>query len=349
MRALTIIPRTPHSARLDEVPEPGPSADALLVRTLLLGICGTDIELVAGSFGEAPPGSARLILGHESLGVVEAAPVGCGFAPGDLVVGIVRRPDPVPCRYCAIGEWDMCVNGRFTERGLKALHGYGAELFQLEPDFAVRIDPALGDLGVLLEPTSVLAKAWDHVMRIGARARAFGPRRVLVTGAGPIGLLAALIGAQHGLEVHVFDRVSGGLKPDLVRELGGIYHSGALPEDLGPDIVIECTGAARVMAEVMMLAGASAIVCLAGVERGAHNVHFDFGAFDRKMVIENEAVFGTVNANRDHYEAAASILDRADKAWLGRLISRRVPLERWAEALVRPPDDVKVVIDFSGS
>ena len=125
-------------------------------------------------YGLPPPGEERLVLGHESLGEVVEAPEGSGFAPGDLVVGIVRRPDPVPCPACAAGEWDMCQNGGFVEYGIKEHHGYGSERFRIDPRFAVRIDPALGDLGVLVEPTSVVAKAWEHVEHIGARAW-FGP------------------------------------------------------------------------------------------------------------------------------------------------------------------------------
>src|ERR671918_463535 len=114
------------------------------------------------------------------------------LAEVDVVVGIVGRPDPEPCVPCARGEWDMCRNGRYTERGIKQRHGYGAERFRLEPDFTVRISPALGMLGVLLEPASILAKAWDHAERIGERAW-FDPKIALITGAGPIGLLAALL------------------------------------------------------------------------------------------------------------------------------------------------------------
>jgi D-arabinose 1-dehydrogenase-like Zn-dependent alcohol dehydrogenase len=136
---------------------------------------------------------------------------------GDLIVGIVRRPDPVPCRFCAAGEWDMCANGRYTERGIKEHDGYCAEHFRIEPAFTVKVDPALGELGVLLEPASVVAKAWDHAERIGRRSRAWEPRTALVTGAGPIGLLASLMGRQRGLAVHVYDRASSGPKPELVR------------------------------------------------------------------------------------------------------------------------------------
>src|SRR5215207_10013840 len=205
MRAITVCPGIANSARLDEVPEPPPADGAVLVRALALGVCGTDREILSGAYGLAPAGESRLVLGHESLGEVEAAPAGCGVAAGDLVVGIVRRPDPVPCSACGAGEWDMCRNGRYTERGIKERHGFGAERFRIEPEFAIKIDPSLGILGVLLEPASILAKAWDHTERIGRRAQVWEPKTLLVTGAGPVGLLAALIGVQRGLDVHVLD------------------------------------------------------------------------------------------------------------------------------------------------
>jgi threonine dehydrogenase-like Zn-dependent dehydrogenase len=316
------------------------------VQALALGICGTDREIVAGLYGAAPNGDERLILGHESLGQVQEAPEGSGFKSGDLVVGIVRRPDPVPCPACAAGEWDMCRNGNYTERGIKQRNGYGSEQFRVEPDFLIPLDPALGELGVLLEPASVVAKAWEHVMRIGARGAAWQPHVALVTGAGPVGLLAALMGAQLGLEMHVFDRVTGGTKPELSRALGAHYHAGGLGE-LRPDVVIECTGAASVVMDVIGRTTANGIVCLAGVSSGGHKIDFDIGDLNRTMVLENDIVFGSVNANRRHYRAAADALARADKKWLSRLITRRVSLERWGEAFERRPDDIKVVLDFS--
>ena len=216
MRAITVVPRQAGSARLDDVPEPDPSEGAVLVDGLALGICGTDGEIIRGEYAWAPEGEERLILGHESLGRVREAPEDSGLSAGDLVVGIVRRPDPVPCACCARGEWDFCRNGRYTERGIKEMHGYGSERWRVEPEFAVRLDPALEDVGVLLEPTSVVAKAWEQIERIGGRA-CFDARRVLVTGAGPIGLLAALLAVQRGYEVHVLDRVTDGPKPGARR------------------------------------------------------------------------------------------------------------------------------------
>jgi threonine dehydrogenase-like Zn-dependent dehydrogenase len=349
MRAITVLPGVASSARLDEVPEPSPSDGSILARTWALGVCGTDREIVAAEYGAAPPGAERLILGHESLGIVEQAPPGCGFAPGDLVVGIVRRPDPVPCPACAAGEWDMCRNGGYTERGIKERHGFGAERFRIEPDFAVKLDPALGLLGVLMEPTSIVAKAWDHAERIGQRSGSWRPREVLITGAGSIGLLAALIGRQRGLDVHVFNRSAHGSKTQIVRALGATYHSGDLAslDKLAPDIIMECTGAPSVVLAALHHPAPAKIVCLAGLSAAGQMIKLDAGLLNRTMVLENQVVFGTVNANRRHYEDAAQALATANRDWLGSMISRRVALDHWAEALEHRAGDIKVVLDFT--
>jgi threonine dehydrogenase-like Zn-dependent dehydrogenase len=347
MHALTLTPGAADSVRVEEYPDPTPSADRLLVRALALGICGTDREMIAGQYGQAPPGEKRLILGHESLGEVLAAPPESGFAAGDLVVGIVRRPDPVPCPSCAVGQWDMCRNGRYTERGIKQLHGYGSELWTVEPGFAVKVEPSLGTLGVLLEPASVVAKAWQQIERIGARA-AWTPRKVLVTGAGPIGLLAALMGVQRGYQVHVLDRVTSGPKPALVADLGATYHHEDVAQaGADADIVLECTGAAQLVFDVMTRTAPAGIVCLTGVSSGGRKLAVDLGALNRTMVLENDVVFGSVNANREHYHLAATALAKADRAWLSRLITRRLALHDWPSALDRIDGDVKTIIDFS--
>lgn len=345
MLALTVDPGKANSLKLDDVPPPPDSDGLVLVRALALGICGTDREIIRGDYGWAPPGHQRLIIGHESLGRVEQAPRDSGFVSGDLVVGIVRRPDPVPCPACAAGEWDMCRNGLYTERGIKERNGYGSEQFRVEPNFLIKLDPLLDKLGVLLEPTSVVAKAWEQIDRIGSRAAAWQPRVALVTGAGPVGLLAALLGAQRGLEMHLLDRNEAGPKPDLARALGATYHT-KLSSDLKPDIVVECTGADPVVLDVMSCTGPDGIVCLAGVSSGGRKIGLDVGTLNRTLVLENHVVFGSVNANRRHYRAAAEALAKADKNWLARVISRRVPLSDWRAAFERKDGDIKVVIDF---
>src|SRR3954469_1663035 len=185
MRALTTIPLTASSLEVTDVPDASPHDGDLLVDGIAVGVCGTDKEISRGEYGWAPPGRERLVLGHESLGRVREAPEDADFAAGDLVVGVVRRPDPVPCGACAHGEFDMCRNGQYTERGIKQIDGYGSEAWTVETDYAVELDPALAEVGVLMEPTSVVAKAWDEVDAIGARAW-FEPKTALITGAGPI-------------------------------------------------------------------------------------------------------------------------------------------------------------------
>jgi threonine dehydrogenase-like Zn-dependent dehydrogenase len=243
------------------------------------------------------------------------------------------------------GEFDMCRNGRYTERGIKELEGYGSELWSVEPDYAVRLDPRLADVGMLLEPTTIVAKAWEQVDRIGARSW-FEPRRVLVTGAGPIGLLAALLGMQRGLDVHVLDRVTDGPKPGLVEQLGATYHHDPVDDVAGrlePDIVIEATGAGQVVFDAMAHTAAYGIVCLTGVSAAGRRLTVDAGGINRELVLENDVVVGSVNANLRHYRQAADVLAKADLSWLASLITRRVPLDRAAEA-IETNQDVKVVI-----
>ncbi len=238
----------------------------------------------------------------------------------------------------------MCRNGSYTEHGIKGLHGFARERYRAPADALVRVDPALGQLAVLLEPTSVVAKAWEHVERIGHRA-VWEPRQVVITGAGPVGLLAALLGAQRGLDVHVVDLVEDGPKPELVRALGATYHARPV-QDLGlePDVVVECTGAAPVIAAVLDAAGINGVVCLAGVSGPGRKVALDLGGLNRELVLENNAVFGSVNANRRHYELGAQALAAADRTWLAGLVRRQLPLEEYEQALTAHDDDVKTVL-----
>jgi len=201
----------------------------------------------------------------------------------------------------------------------------------------------LGIAGVLLEPASVLAKAWEHVERIGGRAR-WAPRRALITGAGAVGLMAALLATQRELEVHVFDRNATGPKPDLARDLGARYHTRFPAIEF--DIVIECTGAPSVIAQAVCGSAPGGIVCLTGIGEKHPIASFDVATLSQSLVLENRVVFGTVNANRRHYEAAAQALARADRSWLERIIASRFALKDWEQAYRRRKSDVKTVVLF---
>jgi threonine dehydrogenase-like Zn-dependent dehydrogenase len=348
MKAITVKPLKAGSARLEEVPEPDPRDGSVLVEAIAVGVCGTDVEIVEGKYGWAPPGKDRLVLGHESLGrVVDPGPVR-GLAKGDLVVGIVRRPDPVPCPNCAVGEWDMCRNGQYTERGIKQLDGFMSERWRIEPEYAVKVDRSLGLLGVLLEPTTVVTKALEQVAAVGDRGF-WEPRTALVTGAGPIGLLAAMLLRQRGLEVHVLDRVDSGPKPDVVRALGATYHAKAIADlKLEPDVVIECTGVGPLITGAIQALAPGGVVCLTGVGSGGRTGSGLAGAdLAADAVLKNKVIVGSVNANRRHWYRAGQALARADRAWLARLVSRRERPEDFAKALDRKPDDVKVVLRFA--
>lgn len=347
MKAITVEPKKPGTARLEDIPEPDPLNGSVLVEAIAVGVCGTDAEIVEGKYGWAPPGKSRLVLGHESLGrVIDPGPVS-GLKEGDLVSGIVRRPDPVPCPNCAVGEWDMCTNGQYTERGIKQIDGYMSEQWRIEPEYAIKVDSALGILGVLLEPTTVVTKAWEIVTAVGQHSF-WEPQNVLVTGAGPIGILAAGIGMQRGMDVHVLDLAKSGPKVDLVKDVGATYHATTVSElDFEPDIIIECTGVGPVITDSIQKVGAGGIVCLTGVGSGGPSSEAATADVAAAVVLKNNIIAGSVNANKRHWYKASEALARANPDVLERLITRREKPEDFMKALEREPEDIKVIIQFA--
>ena len=223
-----------------------------------------------------------------------------------------------------------------------------AERWRIEPEYAVRVDPELGVLGVLLEPTTVVAKAWEQIVSIGRRTF-WDPQTVLVVGAGPIGLLGALIAVQHGGEVHVLDRVDSGPKPALVKKLGATYHTGSIA-DLGlrPDIVLECTGVIGLIQQSIACVSPGGIICLTGVGP-ADSAAVSAAALATDAVLKNLVVFGSVNANRRHYYRAAKALAAADRGWLAQLLTRRVGLGQVQAGLQRAAEDIKVIVEMTSA
>ncbi|GAB3287795.1 glucose 1-dehydrogenase [Parasphingorhabdus pacifica] len=347
MKAATVVPGKPELCEVSDLTEPVAAPGELLVEGLLAGSCATDQEVIHSAHGVLPPDRERMVLFHESVGRVLHAPAISGFQRGDHVVGVVRRPDPEPCGACAAGQWDFCLNGRYTECGIKELDGFGAERWTIEPRFAIPVPAGLGELGVLTEPASVVAKAWEQAELIGKRAY-YQPRHALVTGAGPIGLLGALLGIERGLDVHVFDQVTNGPKPGLVRDLGATYHTRL--DDLGfePDVVIEATGAGEVVFDVLRRTARNAITVLTGVAGHERTVPVPAGAINDELVLDNDVVVGSVNANLHHYSQAVKSLNDADSGWLSSLITDRVPLSDWTSVLQRRPDSIKTVVDLRG-
>jgi threonine dehydrogenase-like Zn-dependent dehydrogenase len=337
--ALVVDPGTRGSARVEEVPALEPRDGELLLRTLEVGVCGTDREIAGGLFGVAPDGEGSLVLGHESLAVVERD--GHGFSRGDLVTATVRRSCG-RCVACAEGAPDSCLTGDYRERGITRLHGWARELVAEDPAELVVVPPSLGRLGVLSEPTSICARALRHARAIGGR-QPWQLERALVLGAGAVGMLSTLLLRLADVEVWTAAlEPPDDLRAELAGELGARYVStGELPvgelraEAGGFDLVVEATGSAGVMAETLGLLRRSGVACLLGIDPHAGRVELDAKTLAVDTVLENRVLFGSVNAQRQDWLAAVDGLDRARARWpetLERLIGLRVPLDRFDEA-----------------
>ena len=303
----------------------------VLVRTLEVGVCGTDREISEGLFGMAPEGEPLLVLGHEALAVVEQD--GYGFTRGELVTATVRRSCG-HCIACAEGYPDSCLSGDYSERGITRLHGYDRELVAEDPKQLIAIPKSLGRFGVLAEPTSICERALRHARTIGDR-QPWQLERALVIGAGAIGLLTTYLLRLADVEVW-----TASLEPDneLVEQSGARYastHDTELSELGEFDLVIEAAGNAQMMAQTLGLLRRSGVACLLGIDPRVQTVEFDGRVLGVDTILENRVLFGSVNAHRQDWLAAVADLDRARERWpeaLEQFVTLRVPLDRFAEA-----------------
>src|SRR3979411_2354012 len=294
-----------------------------LMRVLEVGIDGTDTEINQGLYGEPPPGSSFLVIGHEALSVVQGVGEGVsGFARGDLVVSTVRRPDN--CPNCQAGESDMCLTGNYTERGIKGAHGYMGEYYAETPAFMVKIPPALRPFAVLLEPLSIVEKATVQAWKIQERML-WQPMRAVVLGAGQIGILCTILLRLRGLEVHVYAKSApDSLQGRLLHDVGATYQSvadhpvGGLKDELGQiDFILEGTGNSAVAFEGMAQLGTNGVLCLAGVSAGNRRIEIPADVINLEMVLGNRVTFGSVNANRRYFEMGLEHFQQAERRWPG--------------------------------
>lgn len=356
MRAICVIPRHERSAHLRDVPPPAAGRGQALVRVLRVGVCGTDNEINAGLYGEAPPGADFLVLGHESFGQVEKVPAGIrGLRPGDYVVATVRRPCPERCVNCRAGANDMCLTQHYLERGIKGRHGYMAERYAESPEFLVKVPARLAEMGVLLEPLSIVEKAIAQAYAIQERLQ-WRPKRALVTGAGMVGILVAMLLRLRGLATYVVSREPAtSRRAQLVQAMGAKYLEAdgqpltALPAKVGDlDLIVEGAGSSALAFAAMEILGTNGILCLLGVTGGDRRIEVPTDKINLNLVLRNQVIFGSVNANRTFFEMGVTHLEQAARKWRGlpaQFITRRVPLARFPEALDRGPDDLKVTLE----
>ena len=359
MKAIVVKPGEANSIHMRDVPDPDLAADQIAVRMIRVGLCGTDAEINQGLYGKPPDGSEFLILGHENLGVVQD--VGrkarnAGFKAGDLVVSTVRRPCGV-CPQCAAGENDMCSSGRYTERGIMRRHGFMAEYYTELPRFLNRIPKAIRDFAVLLEPMSVVEKGIDEAFLIQRRMKVWDPHFAMVLGAGPVGLLAASVLRARGLRTAVIGREpETDPRARIATQLGAEYVSVAnrlltdLPKDTGyPDLVIEATGSAKVVFDAMELLAPNGVLSLLSVTGGQTMNPEPIDLINQRLVLGNQVVVGSVNANPRHFKMGVKDFAAIDRKWPGvlpQLQTDRIPWQDYRKWFDHRGGDIKATLEI---
>jgi len=358
MRAVAVKPGTPNSLHLrDDVPNPDPKPYEAVVRVHSAGICATDLELHQGSIGRAPANCDYLIIGHENLGVVEHAPLGASVRKGDLVVSTLRRACGEYCRPCLTGEQDMCVTGKFEERGIAGLHGFLSEAYCEDTFYLVKVPPLLVDIATLAEPLSILEKGIDHAMRIQSRF-SWEPKKALVMGAGPAGILGAAALRMRGYEVTVASLEPEGSRKDKLLAEVGVRYLCVNTTPLGEvtrgghaqDLVIDASGSEMAVPAAIEALAPGGICILASLTRGSRPITLDIAAVNRDIVLGNRVILGTVKGGRRHFEMAVRDLETIEMrkpGWLANLVTRRLPYDQALTAMTRAPEEIKTVLQFS--
>lgn len=365
MNAVAVYPGKPNSAHLARLEKPSldsvPNGRGVLVKVLRVGIDGTDKEINAAEYGAAPAGYDFLVTGHEGFGRVEAVgPNVTELKPGDYVVATVRRPGK--SIYDLIGTNDMTTDDTYYERGINLLHGYLTEFYVDDAEFIVRVPGGLKEVGVLLEPFTVVQKGITQAYEAQRRLRVWRPRKAAVMGAGTIGLLAALSLKLRGMDVTVFARQAApNLRSDLLKAIDARYltttdtsiSEGA--KQFGPfDLIFEATGNSGVVFESMTALGKNGALVLSSVTGGDRKVEVPADRINLEFVLGNKLMVGTVNANREYFESGVRDMALAEAhypGWLKRLLTHPVKgLSNYKQAfefLETAKDAIKVYYEIA--
>lgn len=367
MRAVGAVPGR-REVRLIEHEAPRiSSAKHVKIRSLEVGVCGTDREICTFVYGSPPDGFDYLVLGHESLGeVVEVGDGVSRFKTGDLVVPSVRRPCPhMHCQPCREDKQDFCFTGDFTERGIKMTHGFMTEFYVDEEKYLTFVPPELRDVAVLVEPLTVAEKGLAQVRRVQQRLPWMQPntpsdqigkgKNAVVLGAGPVGILGAMVLIVNGFKTWVYSRSKApNPKSELVESIGAKYISAEVesPEQLADrvgsiDLVYEAVGKAKISYDVLKVIGLNAVFVFTGIPAPKDPISIDADIIMRNLVLKNQAVVGTVNADREAFEGAIRDLGVFMKRWptaLRSLITGRYKIDQYRELLLGKATGIKNVI-----
>jgi threonine dehydrogenase-like Zn-dependent dehydrogenase len=338
MQAIAVFPGKPNSVHLADLARPSvddiPNGRGVLVKVLRVGVDGTDKEINAAEYGAAPPGYDFLVIGHESFGRVEAVgPNVTELQPGEYVVATVRRPGT--SIYDQIGTYDMTTDDTYYERGINLRHGFLTEYYVDDPEYIVKVPQGLKEVGVLLEPTTVVEKGIAQAYEIQRRLRVWRPRRAAVMGAGTVGLLATLVLRLRGLAVTTFGLTRRPyLNSDLIEALGARYAS---TQDMpvaegarryGPfDLIFEATGFSPMVFDSMQALAKNGVLVLSSITGGDRKIEVPADRLNLDFVLGNKVMVGTVNANREYFELGVRDMAQAEAqypGWLQRLLTHPV-------------------------
>jgi threonine dehydrogenase-like Zn-dependent dehydrogenase len=340
MKAVAVIPKKADSLHLVEMDKPKVSdiknGRGVLVQVLRVGACGTDREISHAEYGTAPKGFDFLVLGHENLGkVVEVGKNVKELAVGDFVVASVRRPGK--SFYDSIGEQDFTTDDEYFERGISQLHGYMAEFYAESADYLVKIPPKIAEIAVLLEPLSIIEKGLKQASDIQERLKIWRPKTAAVLGTGSVGLLTVMALRMRGYEVHGFGRDTGKgyLNAELCEAIGATYDSTneiTVPDSVKKygeyDLIFECTGYSPIVFDAMQALNQNGVLILSSVTGGDRKVDaVPADKINQQFVLGNKVMFGTVNANREHFEMGVKDLALCEamyEGWLGRMLTHKV-------------------------
>lgn len=354
MQAVALYPDGPE-VRVIETERPSPENGEVLVRTLRVGIDGSDRRIAAGEIGgDVPEGEDHLIMGHEAVGVVED-PNGTNISEGTVVAPLVRRPVDETSRFAANGELDMAPPGTFYERGIMGEHGYMAEFFVSDPDYLVEVPESRAEYGFFTEPTSILEKSLDQAFTARS-AFDWQPESAFVLGNGNLGLLA-LARLETGIE---FDRTyclgrrdRSDPTIDFIENVGGTYVdsrntpvTGFAQEHEPADYVFETTGYPKHAVDAVHALGPNGVATVQGIPEGSARFDVDCGEFHSELVISNKALLGVVNSRKSHFEAGAEWLGEVSESILEPLVTGIYGLDEIGEAFADSPETLKSVVSF---
>jgi threonine dehydrogenase-like Zn-dependent dehydrogenase len=356
MKAIVVKPGVKDSIHMRDMPDPKLKADQVAVKMIRAGLCRTDAEIGHGLFGQAPKGDQYLILGHENFGVVEDVGRSVkGLKTGDLVVSTVRRP--CRCYTCKAGDNDMCVGGGYQERGIVGRHGFMAEYYVESPQWLITIPKDTAEIAVLLEPMSVVEKGIDHAFLLQRRLD-WKPKTGVVFGGGPVGLLAAAVMRVRGLDTHVVGREPvTDRRALLVRKMGATYHSVAdrtlldVKKEMPPiDMAIEATGAAGVAFDAMQMLGRNGVLCLLSLSGGSETAEQPVERINQQLVLGNQIVFGSVNANIRHFAMGVkdfAAIEKKSPGVLKELITTRLPWDQYDKWFRQRGSGIKTTLEIA--